>query len=149
MALKWLQLLFWAIFDKKKNSRFPLFYRGCELFSTAHFVLASTPTWTLISYIISIMSIYSIIVIPLFLGLGNFSIISIYGTMFNYKYSYSVDKSWTLSTSVHWNKYILLSINVPMCKTLFHTFDIIYQIMCFRQVGQLCSLLLYLWYLIE
>ena len=44
MAPKWLQLLFWAIFDKKKNSRFPLFYRGCELFSTAHFVLASTPT---------------------------------------------------------------------------------------------------------
>ena len=26
-----------------------------------------------------------------------------------------------------------------MCKTLFHTFDIIYQIMCFRQVGQLCN----------
>lgn len=134
---------------KRKTRVFPYITWVCELFATTLFVFFTTATWTLISYIISIMSIYSIIVIPLFLGLGNFSIISIYGTMFNYKYSYSVDKSWTLSTSVHWNKYILLSINVPMCKTLFHTFDIIYQIMCFRQVGQLCSLLLYLWYLIE
>ena len=139
------------------NSHFRVFFTWTKssqtlylsLLATALFIFFHWATWTLISYIISIMSIYSIIVIPLFLGLGNFSIISIYGTMFNYKYSYSVDKSWTLSTSVHWNKYILLSINVPMCKTLFHTFDIIYQIMCFRQVGQLCSLLLYLWYLIE
>ena len=135
--------------QKRKTRVFPLFMGLYELFTTTLLIFLATATWTLISYIISIMSIYSIIVIPLFLGLGNFSIISIYGTMFNYKYSYSVDKSWTLSTSVHWNKYILLSINVPMCKTLFHTFDIIYQIMCFRQVGQLCSLLLYLWYLIE
>ena len=59
MAPKWLQLLFWAIFDKKKNSRFSLFYRGCELFSTAHFVLASTPTWLFIVAIL--VASYSIL----------------------------------------------------------------------------------------
>lgn len=54
------------------------------------------------TFILSVLFVFIIfIVISMLLGQGNIHIICIYCTNLYYKYLLSVDKLWTLSTSVH------------------------------------------------
>lgn len=72
--LEYLSIYIRIILTKKSN-----FF---VLFSTTIFIFLPTSTWTCYSHIISIIYIYNIIDISMFLGLGNIYIISIYCIIF-------------------------------------------------------------------
>ena len=81
----------YLIQSKRKTRVFPLFMGLYELFTTAHFILLATSTWTLYSHIICIIYIYNITCISDFSRLGNIYIICIIRTI----YIINISLLWT------------------------------------------------------
>ena len=94
------------------------------LFHTTVFVFFTTATRTWYSHIINTIYIYNIICIYCIWDERIICIICIYCIILYYKYFSTVDISWTMSTSVHYNHSIIYLLVSQICVLANRTFVI-------------------------